>query len=178
MLARLAHELRLQNAADSAPPRILREEMALAEDATTGVYLLDTAIAIWDAWNRDAGHAPCWSCFRPFDHPRLLPHVMLYERIDDRYRCSIVGDEAARNLPIRLARRFIDEVMPTENLADITMRLDAALSTERPNFVEKTMAWKAGHDLKCYRALQLPFRAPEGGSPRVLSVMHFLSKPV
>jgi hypothetical protein len=166
MLARLAAEYQVRDTITSAPPRILREEMALAEDAVTGISIVDTALAIWEEWYRESGHAPCWSRFRPFDHPSLLPNVMLYERIENRYRCAVVGDEAFTNLPVRLARRFLDEAMPAENLADITMRLTAALSIERPNFVEKTMAWKAGHDLKCYCALQLPFRAPPGGNPR------------
>ena len=178
MLAKLATELRLQYSSESAPPRILRENMALAEGDTTALPVLDDAIELWFGWQREDGHAPDWSRFRPFNHPDLLPHVMLYERIGDRFRCAIVGDDAVSNLPIKLARRFLDEVMPPENLADVTMRLTTALSTEKPNFVEKTMAWQIGHDLRCYRALQLPFRAPEGGNARVLSIMNFQSTPV
>jgi len=158
-----------------SPSQILREAMALSEDYRTGAQFLDYAHAHWAALASAAGQAPDWSAFKPFEHPALLPHIVLYQRIDNRYRCSIVGDTVVTHLPMKLAGCFIDDVMPPENLLDVKLRLDAALDTEKPNFVEKTMAWQPGYDLKSYRTLQLPFPGAQGHGSRVMSVMDFRS---
>ena len=157
----------------AAPPRILREEVPLSPEGRTEVAFLDEILARWQSWAREADGVPPWSRFRPFEHPRLLPYLMVYERIGDRFRCAIVGDEATQALPVKLAGCFIDEAMPRENLPDITRRFDHALATGHPNYVEKTMAWHPEHGARTYRALQLPFTGGQGRNPRILSVMDF-----
>ncbi len=152
--------------------------MALTDGTKVSVPLLDDFLTIWYAWRREDEGAPKWSRFRPLEHPHLLPHVMLYERIEERFRCVIVGEQAAACLPVKLAGRFIDEAMPAKNLADITTLLNKALSTGSPNFVEKTMAWEPGRDLTSYSTIQLPFSGENGKNPRILSVMSFRTKQV
>ncbi len=158
---------------EPTPPQILREELAITEGYRIGIPRLDDAYARWRALKGDQPHSPRWSAFRPFDHPEMLAYIALYQRVGDRYRCSILGDVAVDQLPIKLAGSFVDEVVPPANLSDMLLRFDRALDTGRPNFVEKTMAWQPGYDLKCYRALQLPFIEGDGGGGRILSVMDF-----
>ncbi len=147
--------------------------MAIDDTVKVDVPLLDDFLATWFTWCREDGGIPEWSRFRPFHHPHLLPHVMLYEQMEDRFRCALVGEQVRINLPINLAGRFIDEAMPPQNLADITGRLNEALTSGKPNFVEKTMAWEPGYDLVCYCALQIPFSGREGRNPRILSILSF-----
>lgn len=169
-------ELPLHGAA--APPQVLREDMPIADDASTSVPLLDDMLAIWYSWYGEEGRAPAWSRFRPFDHPRILPHISLYEQIGTRFRCTIVGEEAGRYMPVKMSGKMLDEAMPPDNVADATRRMSTALSTGKPNFVEKTMAWQPGHDLRIYRTLQLPFFGGEGVNSRVMVIMNFRSQPV
>ena len=165
-------------AATATPPQILYETMAMGVDETTSVPILDYMLATWFAWYQEGGQMPEWPRFRPFDHPQVLPHISLYERIGLRYRCSLVGEEAGRSMPVRMAGRMLDEAMPAENLADATRRMDTALGSGIPNFVEKTMAWQPGHDLRIYRTLQLPFAGRDGANARVMVVMNFRSERV
>ena len=162
----------------ASPPSIIRENMAMTQDDRIGVHMLDEAVSYWWKWQKATGAVPSWSNFKPFDHPEVLPHIMVYEVIGNRFRCSIVGETAGSHLPIKVARRFIDEVMPPQNLQDISKRLVGALQAGVPNFVEKTMAWKRGYDLVSYRALQLPFVPDAGQNPRVLSIMDFRAEQV
>lgn len=162
----------------ATPPRVLREVMSITADDTTSVPILDYMLAVWFAWYQEDGHTPDWARFRPFAHPRVLPHISLYEQIGLRYRCSLVGEEAGRYMPVRMAGKMLDEAMPPENLADATRRMSTALSSGVPNFVEKTMAWQPGHDLRIYRTLQLPFVGQGGANSRVMIVMNFRSQRV
>ncbi len=162
----------------ASPPSIIRENMAMGRDDRIGVRMLDESISHWWDWHNTNGGVPTWQYFKPFDHPEILSHVMVYKLEGDRFRCTIVGETAANHLPIKVARQFIDEVMPPENLQDISKRLRGALEAGVPNFVEKTMAWERGYDLVSYRALQLPFVADEDQNPRVVSVMDFRAEQV
>jgi len=156
-----------------AQPRILRQNTAMNDQTRIGVPMLDDMISLWWSWHDEADGVPNWTKFKPFNHARMLAHIMVYEQIADRFRCSIVGEVVGNQLPMKIAGKFIDEAMPSENLDDITKRLTNAVENQVPNFVEKTMAWHIGYDLVSYRALQLPFTADEGKCPRVLSVMDF-----
>ncbi len=161
----------------ASPPKILRENMMMHRDDRIGVPMLDETISHWWSWHQEDGRVPNWTRFNPFKHPKILPHIMVYEFANNRFRCSIVGETAGSHLPIKIARRFIDEVMPPENLQDISKRLISALETGTPNFVDKTMAWKEGYDFVSYSALQLPFSEDNGGVARILSVLDFRVEP-
>jgi len=155
------------------PPQIIREDMAVTESCHIGTPSLIDAFTHWCALKGDLPHPPQWSAFKPFNHPEMLPHIALYQRVGDRYRCSILGEVAIEHLPIKLAGCFLDEVVPPTNLSDMLYRFNRALDTGCPNFVEKSMAWQPGYDLKSYRSLQLPFIEGETRGGRILSVMDF-----
>jgi hypothetical protein len=54
----------------------------------------------------------------PIEIPKLLPHVMLVERLDDgRYRYRLIGTENARAHGINATGRFLDEVLPGPDYA-------------------------------------------------------------
>ena len=157
----------------ACPPRILRENMAMAREDRIEAEIPDNALETWWSWHDAEGCAPVWSLFKPFENPRWLPHIIVYEIVGGRIRCSLMGETVSSRLPLKMAGRFIDEVMPAENLDDISARMEQALETGLPNFVEKTMAWRIGYDLTSYRSLQLPFRGDNGKNPRIISVMNF-----
>jgi hypothetical protein len=49
----------------------------------------------------------------PTEIPKLLPDVMLVERLDDgRYRYRLIGTENARAHGVNATGRFLDEVLP------------------------------------------------------------------
>ena len=49
----------------------------------------------------------------PTEIPKLLPHVMLVERLEDgRYRYRLIGTENARAHGVNATGRFLDEVLP------------------------------------------------------------------
>ena len=54
----------------------------------------------------------------PVEIPKLLPDVMLVERLDDgRYRYRLIGTENARAHGINATGRFLDEVLPGPDYA-------------------------------------------------------------
>ena len=156
-----------------SPPRLLLEKNALCRHEALGSELLDYAFAAWWAWRDAADAMPSWSVFKPLDHPRILPNIVVFELIGLRFRCAIVGETVGDHLSVKMAHRFIDEGMPAQRASETTARLCRALGTGVPNLVERTMACAAGDEPTCYRALQLPFAASHGKHPRVLSVLDF-----
>ncbi len=156
-----------------SPPRILREHRDMCATDAVDVGLMDYILEKWWAWKDEGETAPLWSAFKPFDHPRLLPHITVSEKHGERYRCKIVGEAVRSHLPVKLAGGYFDAVLPPENLQDVMMRFGWAVETQAPNFVEKTMAWHAGCDLISYRSLQLPFAGADNANPRIVSVLDF-----
>jgi hypothetical protein len=73
---------------------------------------LEQAYRYWRG--KAAGRAmPARADIDPIDIPRLLPDVMLVERLEDgRYRYRLIGTENARAHGINATGRFLDEVLP------------------------------------------------------------------
>jgi hypothetical protein len=66
-------------------------------------------------WRGKASHRamPSRANIDPVDIPKLLPDVMLVERLPDgRYRYRLIGTENARAHGINATGRFLDEVLP------------------------------------------------------------------
>ncbi len=145
----------------------------MRRDDLIGSTLLDQAAALWWSWWDVSGDVPDWSVFKPFENPRLLPNIMVYERIGERFRCSIVGETVGSRLPVKVANSFIDETLPDDVAGDVSARLVRSLGTGVPNFVEKMMAWRLGRDLSSYRSLQLPFKGEGGDATRAISIINF-----
>jgi len=173
----MAHPRDFDMAADGGygelPPDIVCEDYTMVRGDLTGSTLLDEALATWWLWHDAAGAMPAWPVFKPFEHPRLLPNIMVFEAVGQRFRCSIVGETVVRRWPFKVANRFIDEVMPVACLEERTGWLTRTLSGGVPTFADKAEAWRVDDELIGYRALQLPFAGEAGKNPRVISLLDF-----
>lgn len=152
--------------------RVLNERLPIEKFETLDSEPFDYALRFWFDNKPDDG-APHWSTFRPEQHPSLLPHLILYEKIGQRYFTRIVGDAVSSYLPEKPMGKHLDEVITRDKLDDVVMRLDRSLSDGLPNYVEKLGLWQDNSELFGYNALSMPFVAPDGGPERVLCVLHF-----
>lgn len=151
----------------------LREIIPIERPLITGGRIVDEALALWFRWHDEANGVPDWAAFQPFDHPQLLTHVSLCQRIGSRYRCILIGEIARNWLPVKIAGQFIDDVMSVSNAADLAMRFDRALEDGLPNYVEKTMSRNPSNDFVRYRAAHLPFGCSHDTHARMLTLFDF-----
>ncbi len=152
---------------------VLLERLPLREHESLSSDLFDAATTFWFAQRREDG-LPEWSSFKPEQHPKLLGNIILYERVDGpRYVTRLVGDAILDYLPINPVGQFIDDVVHSERLDDVTMRLDRTFIDELPNYVEKSNVWKHSGALFNYNALSMPFVTRTTGVKRVLCILEF-----
>lgn len=156
---------------------IVHERLPIKELEPLGYQHFDNALEFWFA-NRQEDGPPDWSSFQPGKHPALLPHLILYEKIGDRYATRITGDALAPYLAHKPAGKFLDEITPRDRLDDIVMRLDRTLSDGLPNYVEKVRLWKEDSKFYGYNALSMPFDSEDKGLVRVLCVLQFHSTEI
>ena len=98
---------------------------------------LEQAHAYWRA--RAVGRPrPSRADIDPVEIPKLLPDVMLVERLDDgRYRYRLIGTENARAQGINATGRFLDEVLPGPAYGAHVLRLyDECVAVRRPLYSE------------------------------------------
>ena len=162
------------SAASSKDRRIIHERLPMTQFDSIGVPEFDAALSFWFDNHRD-GEVPDWSCFRPEKHPLLLPHILLYEKIDGRFFNRIVGDAMQPYLPHKPMGKFLDEIAPRDRVDDVTMRLERTLTDGLPNYVEKERLWKEGIHSFGYNALSMPFLSESTGIPRVLCIVQVRS---
>lgn len=151
---------------------IVRERLPIHAFESLGHEHFDIALKFWFA-NRQGRAPPDWSSFQPGKHPLLLPHVILYEKIEDRYAVRITGDVVSTYLTENYKGKFLDEITPPDKLEDIVMRLNRALSDGLPNYVEKVRLWKEDSSFFGYNALALPYNSKDKGLVRVLCILQF-----
>lgn len=74
----------------------------------------------------------------PTEIPKLLPDVMLVERLaDGRYRYRLIGTENARAHGINATGRFLDEVLPGPDYrAHVLALYDESVATRRALYSE------------------------------------------
>lgn len=149
---------------------VVHERLPIKELEPLGYKHFDHALDFWFA-NRQESCPPDWSSFQPGKHPALLPHLILYEKVGDRYATRITGDALSPYLINKPAGKFLDEITPRDRLEDIVMRLDRALSDRLPNYVEKTRLWEEDSKFYGYNALSMPFDSTDKGLVRVLCVL-------
>lgn len=91
-------------------------------------------------WSRKAaGRAmPGRADIDPVEIPKLLPDVMLVERLDDgRYRYRLIGTENARAHGVNATGRFLDEVLPgPDYCAHVLALYDECVTRRRPLYSE------------------------------------------
>jgi hypothetical protein len=96
-----------------------------------------------------AGRAmPSRADIDPIDIPKLLPDVMLIERLDNgRYRYRLIGTENARAHGINATGRFLDEVLPgPDYCAHVLALYDECVATRRALYSECLFFAPARHD--------------------------------
>jgi hypothetical protein len=81
---------------------------------------------------------PSRADIEPTEIPRLLPDVMLVERLDDgRYRYRLIGTENAHAHGMNATGRFLDEVLPgPEYRAHVLALYDECVGARRPLYSE------------------------------------------
>ncbi len=72
--------------------------------------------------------------FSPMDHPRLLPHLQLYERWDGRFKVRLMGTGAVKIVEGDHTGRFMDEYAPPDFLAQRVAEVEECLHYGRPVF--------------------------------------------
>lgn len=154
--------------------RVIHERLPISAPETIGIPQFDDALSFWFA-NRQGDAPPDWSSFRPEKHPTLLPHIILYEKIEDRFFTRIVGDALQSFYPESPMGKFLDETCPPDRLPDVMMRLSRALSDGLPNYVEKQRLWQERSQNFGYNALSMPFGAEGGRAARVLCILQVRS---
>jgi hypothetical protein len=84
----------------------------------------------------------------PTEIPKLLPDVMLVERLDNgRYRYRLIGTENTRAHGVNATGRFLDEVLPGPDYASHVLALyDECVGTGRPLYSECLFFSPARHD--------------------------------
>lgn len=98
---------------------------------------LEQAYLYWR--ERAAGRAmPSRADIDPTEIPKLLPDVMLVERVEaTRYRYRLIGTENARAHGVNATGRFLDEVLPGPDYAAHVLALyDECVATQRPLYSE------------------------------------------
>lgn len=170
-LRKIAVARRAPNALDK---RVIHERLPITAFEPIGKAQFDHALRFWFNHQKD-GAPPDWSCFRPEKHPALLPHIILYEKIDDRYFTRIVGEALQAYYPESPMGRYLDETCPPDRLPDVKMRMDRALSDGLPNYVEKQRLWQERSQHFGYNALSMPFGTKDGRALRVLCVLQVRS---
>jgi hypothetical protein len=98
---------------------------------------LEQAYLYWRA--KAAGRTmPSRADIDPIDIPKLLPDVMLVERLDDgRYRYRLIGTENARAHGVNATGRFLDEVLPGPDYgAHVLALYDECVETRRALYSE------------------------------------------
>ncbi len=166
-----------ENAAPVPDRRVIHERLPMTAYETIGIPQFDDALQFWFD-NTGPDGPPDWSCFRPEKHPTLLPHIILYEKIDGRFFTRIVGDAMQPYLPDKPMGKFLDEITPRDRLADVVMRLDRALTDGLPNYVEKEGLWQEKTHSFGYNALSMPFLSKSTGAERVLCIVQVRSSSV
>jgi len=153
---------------------VVHERLPICALESLGQKHFDHALEFWFA-NRQGDAPPDWSSFQPGQHPSLLPHIILYEKVDGRYFTRLTGDTVSSYLSEKAAGKFLDEITPRDKLEDVVMRLDRTLSDGLPNYVEKVRLWQEDSRAFGYNALSMPFDSKDKGLTRVLCVLQFKS---
>lgn len=137
--------------------------------------LLSEISEFWFA--KRAGDAvPDWMHFSPRAHTKFLPHIVLWEVVDDGYFARITGEAVATLLPIKLANQRLHDVL-TDDLSFLPADLDFAMESSAPIYTDRPNAWVLGDDTIHTKAVHLPFRASHSEINRVLTVFAFAAEP-
>jgi len=170
---------KLDRSGSSSEDEDLGRKAALREVSPDSVEFMPPFFSeISEFWfaNREEGHVPDWSDFSPSTHKKLLPHIVLWEVVAEGYFARVVGEAAAKLLPVKVANQRLADIM-TDEIAPLLRELDQTVSRNVPHCVDQPNAWILEDEIVHRRSVHLPFRAGNENTNRVLSVMYFSTEP-
>ena len=133
---------------------------------------LEQAYLYWRA--KAAGRAmPSRADIDPIEIPKLLPDVMLVERLaTGRYRYRLIGTENTRAQGVNATGRFLDEVLPGPDYGKHVLALyDECVETRRALYSECLFFSPARHDPERHtKVLFLPL-SPDGETVNMVFVI-------
>jgi hypothetical protein len=103
----------------------------------------------------------------PLEIPRLLPHLLLVERAEGRFRWRLAGTAVVEAYGQELTGRFIDEVISAERREAAHRHYATVFDTSRPIFVRNRYTSRNATDFVVSRIL-LPLAAEDGHSVHLL----------
>lgn len=109
----------------------------------------------------------------PTDIPKLLPDVMLVERLDDgRYRYRLIGTENARAHGINATGRFLDEVLPGPDYCEHVLALyDECVAERRALYSECLFFSPARGDPERHTKVLFMPLSPDGDTVNIIFVI-------
>ena len=135
----------------------------------------ENAIAIFRWWNgvfTAEGNIPTRSSFKPFDHPRCLPNIVLQdiEYNPFRVRDRVIGTNVVNMGNVNTTGQYVDEQNGHEQML---ARLSLLVETKKPYLVmNEEMLW-ASKNYSHYATLALPLSSDGIVVSQVLHYMDF-----
>ena len=116
---------------------------------------------------------PCRTDIDPTEIPKLLPDVMLVERLDDgRYRYRLIGTENTRAHGVNATGRFLDEVLPGPDYgAHVLALYDECVAKQRALYSECLFFSPARHDPERHTKVLFMPLSPDGKSVNMIFVI-------
>ena len=109
----------------------------------------------------------------PVDIPKLLPDVMLVDRLDDgRYRYRLIGTENANAHGFNATGRFLDEVLPGPDYrAHVLALYDECVAKRRALYSECLFFPPAGHEPERHTKVLFMPLSPDGETVNMIFVI-------
>jgi hypothetical protein len=126
-------------------------------------------------WKAKRGHrdVPRRSDIDPCDLGPVLPNILLWDRVDNDYRCRLAGTEVCHNMIGKLQGVLLSE-LPCPLMEQTQREFDAARDGGLAILVERTLHW-LGRPLVYYRHLLLPLVNDQDERHMLVGVMTFHS---
>ncbi|MFD2203987.1 PAS domain-containing protein [Kiloniella antarctica] len=111
---------------------------------------------------KGSNNLPKWQDFDPCAIRESLPGIMLFDvQKTGEFFVSVTGENCRETLGIPSKRSNLEDIIPSNALADVKSRLSHVLNTQKPHLVTKRMAWKTEaspeEQHQSYTVLFLPF---------------------
>jgi len=101
----------------------------IRRDSVDGLPLLLSEISEFWFANQEGDNVPDWSQFSPQTHPKLLPHIVFWEIVENSYFARITGETVRFLLPVKLSNRRLHDVL-TDDLSSLPAELDQAVADQ------------------------------------------------
>jgi hypothetical protein len=122
-----------------------------------------TLSALWRYWDEKRMVRPMprrRDLDPPLEIPRLLPHLLLAERVDGRFRWRLAGTAVVDAYGQELTGRFVDEVISAARREAAHRHYATVFETARPIFVRNRYTSRSATDFVVSRVI-LPLSAED-----------------